>query len=150
MNTLIDDKRLREIIYECIEDMFQKKQRLDEMARVGFMNDLEVIVYTDDRGYIPHVHIIDRATKGQDFDTCIRLDKADYFLHGRHNDVLNSNERKDFNAFMNQPSRNVHYRNNYEAAVNLWNDNNSNSYVQIIDDKDGNVVVPDYTKLNAI
>ena len=36
-----------------------------------------------------------------------------------------------FNNFMHQPSRNIHYRNNYEYAVNLWNDNNSDSYIYI-------------------
>lgn len=52
MDNFIDDKRLREIIYECIEDVLHKKQRLDEMARVGCMDDLDVVVYTDDRVYI--------------------------------------------------------------------------------------------------
>ena len=45
---------------------------------------------------------------------------------------------------MRQPSRNVHYRNNYEHAVNLWNDNNSEAYIQIKEDEDGNIIMSDY------
>ena len=55
--------------------------------------------------------------------------------------------RKIFNDFMHQPSRNIHYRNNYEHAVNLWNDNNSDSYVQIREDANGNVLMPDYREI---
>ena len=48
---------------------------------------------------------------------------------------------------MHQPSRNIHYRNNYEYAVNLWNDNNSDSYIQIREDANGNVLIPDYREI---
>jgi hypothetical protein len=48
---------------------------------------------------------------------------------------------------MREPSRNVHYRNNYEAAVNLWNDNNLNPQIRIEEDENGEIIVPDYTKI---
>jgi hypothetical protein len=32
-------------------------------------------------------------------------------------------------------------------AINLWNDNNSESYIQIKEDENGNIIVPDYTQL---
>jgi hypothetical protein len=52
-----------------------------------------------------------------------------------------------FDDFMHEPSRNVHYRNNYEAAVNLWNDNNLNPQIQIEENENGEIIVPDYSKL---
>ena len=45
---------------------------------------------------------------------------------------------------MRQPCRSPKFRNNYEFAVEMWNANNSESYVQIREDKDGNLLQPDY------
>lgn len=142
--------KINEDIYnEFIEETNQrilerKRMHLDEMARIGKMNTFDIVVYTDDMGYIPHVHIIDSATRGEEFDTCVRLETNQYFLHGRHQDMFNTRQCKEFNEFMKQPHRNIHYRNNYEYAVNLWNDNNSNSYVQLKEDEEGNIIMPNY------
>lgn len=148
---------IEEIVRETINEVLlgnlsdghmHNSNRLDEMARVGFMgNNYDVIVWTDDPGYIPHVHVRDTSTKGKNFDTCIMLGDNKYFLHNNHMDKMNSKMCKMFNDFMHQPSRNVHYRNNYEHAVNLWNDNNSESYIQIQEDENGDVIVPDYTHI---
>ena len=128
--------KLKTIIRECIEEAFNERERmrLDEMARVGIMlNNLDVVVYTDDKGYIPHVHILDRGTNGRE--------------HGKHLDTFNSKQCKEFNEFMRQPCRNPKFRNNYELAVDMWNLNNSDSYVQIREDKDGNMIMPDYSTI---
>ena len=138
---------IKDIITETLRTEFARYMQLNEMARVGFMGNFDVIVNTDDMGYIPHVHIVDKATRGGQFDTCIRLETNRYFLHGGHKDTLNSKQRKMLNDFMHQPSRNIHYRNNYEHAVNLWNDNNSDSYLQIREDANGNVLMPDYREI---
>lgn len=118
------------------------------VARVGFIGeDFDVIIYTDDVEIIPHIHIIDRGTGGKEFNSCVMLERSQYFTHGVHTDVFNSKQMKDFNEFMNQPCRSPKYRNNYEFAVEMWNANNSSSYVQIAEDKNGNVIVPDYTDI---
>ena len=127
--------------------MDKKKHLLNEMARVGFMGPLEVIVYTNDPGHIPHVHIIDSATRGKEFDTCIMLGDNKYFLHGKHNDLLNSKLRKEFADFMEQPCRFPQYQNNYEFATMMWNANNSDSYIMAQTDAEGKVLVPDYRSL---
>ena len=51
---------------------------LQEMARIGYVDNLELIIWTDDPGNIPHFHIRDRSTKGEKFNCCIRIDKAEY------------------------------------------------------------------------
>lgn len=139
------EQRLKTFIRECICEELANKKRLDEMARVGIMNNtFDIIVYTDDRGYIPHVHVIDRATHGNDFDCCVQLERNQYFTHGHHSDMFNSKQCQLFDDFMKQPCRSPKFRNNYEFAVEMWNANNSESYVQIREDKDGNLLQPDY------
>lgn len=141
------EQRLKTMIRECIHEeiIAMKQKQLNEMARVGIMNNVyDVIVYTDDRGYIPHVHIIDRTTKGEEFNCCVRLEVNRYFKHGSHQDEFNSRQCKLFNDFMHQPCRSPKYRNNYEFAVEMWNANNSNSHVQITEDENGDIIMPNY------
>jgi hypothetical protein len=83
-------------------------------------------------------------TRGRDFDCCVQLETNKYFQHGAHQDIMPAKWCKEFYDIMCQPHRNIHVRNVYEYAVNLWNDNNSSSYVQIKEDENGNVIVPDY------
>ena len=147
METIYEYK-IRKIIQECVHDEIHKMNSLDEMARVGIMDNIfDIIVYTDDKGYIPHVHIIDTATRGEDFDCCVQLERNQYFTHGRHQDEFNSKQCKLFNEFMLQPCRSPKYRNNYEFAVEMWNVNNSESYVQIKEDENGNIIQPDYSTI---
>lgn len=142
------ENKLRQIIKERIHEEYYKRKRLDEMARVGIMaNTYDVIVYTDDMGNIPHIHILDTNTRGEDFDCCVRLETNRYFKHGRHQDELNTKQCKLFNEFMNQPCRSPKYRNNYEFAVEMWNTNNSNSYVMIKEDENGDIIIPDYNEI---
>ena len=123
------------------------ERHLHEMARVGFADDLIVWVWTDDPGYIPHVHVVDRETKGERLDACIRLDSPAYFKHGTHTDELNASQRKEFHRFMHQPAKNGLFRTNYEYAVMLWNDNNSEVSVTAKTDNAGNTIVPDYSEI---
>ena len=112
-----------------------------EMARVGFFNELEVYVRTDDPGNIPHFHIWDKTTKGDVFHTCIRIDKAEYFHHTGKEDLLNSREKRDLVKFLQSKSKNKRFETNWEYLVSMWNDNNSN----ILIDEDSRM--PDYTEL---
>lgn len=112
-----------------------------EMARVGFINEYEVYIHTDDPGNIPHFHIWDVNTKGKKFHTCIRIDEPKYFHHTGKEDVLNSGDRKDLVMFLNQQPKNKRFKTNWEYLLSMWNDNNSS--VEIDED----IPMPDYTKL---
>ena len=138
---------IRRIIREEVERAIDSRRLLTEYARVGFMDNLEVIVHTDDPGMIPHVHIVDKATRGRDFDCCVRLDTNQYFKHGIYRDEFNSSGCKAFNKFMHSPYKDDRYQNFYEFAVSMWDANNSNVSVEIKKDADGKVIVPDYTKI---
>ena len=115
---------------------------INEMTRIGYVGKFEIIVYTDDPGNIPHVHVIDASTRGQEFDSCVKLESAEYFPHGgKHTDKFNSKQRKDFNTFMSSKPGNNRYKTYYEYACSMWNDNNSK---YVIDESNAQ---PNYTNL---
>lgn len=134
---------MKSILRHMIKESFSMEEhRLNEMARVGFVDDFEVIVYTDDPGNIPHVHIVDTATRGEKFSSCIKLEVDEYFPHGgKYRDKFNAKERKAFDKFMRSKPRNNRYATNYEYACEMWNGNNLKTTV------DSSREQPDYTKL---
>jgi hypothetical protein len=129
-------------------EFLNESQLLTEMDRVGFLDELEICVYTDDPGNVPHVHIRDVATRGKLFDACVKLEYPEYFDHGCHTDTLNSKQKRELDEFMNSaPAKGV-FKTNYEKAVYMWNDNNSNKDVGFEYYDDGRVIVPDYTTIH--
>ena len=128
-------------------EFVNESKLLTEMARVGFMSDLQVIVYTDDPGNVPHVHIVDKEIPHR-FDCCVKLETPEYFDHGHHQDHLNTSERHKLNEFMNSKCKDSRYENNYDLAVSMWNLNNSDKTVQLERYDDGRIIVPDYSTLH--
>lgn len=118
------------------------RERLDEMARVGFFDEYEVYVHTDDAGHVPHFHLRDATTQGRVFDTCIELKTNKYFHHGGHQGILNSGERKDLAKFMESMNPQLKMT-NYKATCILWNLNNSKDNIEITDD----MAIPNYRTL---
>ena len=125
-----------------------------EMARVGWMGvgkdtqKYEIYIHTDDPGNIPHIHLRDYSTRGHEFETCISLVSAEYFLHGKYSDKMNNSLAKTFDNFMRAPSRNKKYNTNFEYAIDMWNDNNSSTNIEAQFDDNGNIIIPDYTNIN--
>jgi hypothetical protein len=120
---------------------------LKETARIGFMGDFEVFIYTDDSVHVPHFHVVDKMARGKEFNSCVVLENSQYLFHGNHSDELNPPQRKMLNDFMQMPCRNVHYRNNYEYAVDMWNMNNDEGCAIPKHDESGDVVVPNYSEI---
>lgn len=115
---------------------------LNEMARIGYIDDLELIIWTDDPGNIPHFHIRDKETKGNNFHCCIRLDEPSYFKHQGKMDVLNTKQKKKLINFLNSSSKMGNFEvKNWDKIIAYWNDNNSS--VILPDD----YPMPDYTLL---
>ena len=124
-----------------IKESFELKETvLNEMARIGKFDDLEVYVRTNDGGNIPHMHIWDSTTRGSRFHTCIRLDKAEYFHHTGKEDKLNSRQRKDLVNLLQAPYRRFNIT-NWERLLIEWNDNNSDIII------DENSPMPNYLEL---
>lgn len=99
---------------------------LEEMARIGFIDNLEIFIWTDDPGNIPHFHIRDISTKGDEFNCCVRIDKAEYFKHTGKEDVLNHKQKKNLIEFLNSTSKlgGIEIK-NWDKVIMYWNDNNS-------------------------
>lgn len=118
----------------------QEERYLMEMANIGSIdNKLVAIIRMNDPGNIPHFHIVDKATLGRDFHTCIKIEAPEYFHYEGKEDVLNSKQRKNLNDFLK--NKNELGVTNWKYLVTTWNINNSNKNV----DKD--IAQPDYTKL---
>lgn len=132
----------------------QPDEMILEMARVGWMGvgkniqKYEIYIHTDDPGNIPHVHLRDYATRGKQFETCISLVSGEYFLHGKYSDKMNNYLARAFDKFMKAPSRNKKYDTNFEYAVDMWNDNNSSTNVELKFDEQNNIIIPDYKNIN--
>ena len=107
----------------------KEKQNIYGMSRVGFIGELEVYVNTNDAGSIPHFHLRD-SDNWDKFHTCIRIDKAEYFLHEGKEDILNSRQQKELQEFMESKVAIKKYsdkfENNWELVCFLWDMNNSN------------------------
>ena len=121
------------------ENHLQSKMLL-EMAKVGPLNDeLVIYIWTNDGGNIPHFHIVDKATMGNEFHTCVKIMSAEYFHHTGKEDVLNSKQKK---ALMNFFTMSDKWGDNYwDIVLQEWNRNSSKIEV------DRNLPTPDYTKL---
>lgn len=116
---------------------------LNEMARIGYVDDLELIIWTDDPGNIPHFHIRDRSTHGDNFHCCVKITELEYFNHTGKEDKLNSKQRKNLVDFLNSTSKlgNIEVK-NWDKVIMYWNDNNSSILL------DSNTEMPNYLLLN--
>ena len=120
-----------------------KEDYLMEMARVGQYKNYEVIIWTNDNGKVPHFHLRDSNTHGEEFHTCICINEAKYFLHTGKEDKLNAKGRRELSDFLNSKSNAKRFESftNWQIVLTLWNMNNSDVLV------DEDLVMPDYTKL---
>ena len=110
-----------------------------EMAKVGPLNDeLVIYIWTNDGGNIPHFHIVDKATMGNEFHTCVKIMSAEYFHHTGKEDMLNSKQKKALMKFFTMSDK---WGDNYwDIVLQEWNRNSSKIEV------DRNLPAPDYTK----
>lgn len=138
MKEIYEALKLEELEFELID--YAEARLMGEMARIGYIGSYEVYIRTDDPGNIPHMHIWDRNTKGQDFHTCIRLDAPKYFHHTGKEDELNSSEKKALISFL-QSNHSKFNMTNWKYLLIQWNENNSN--VEINEES----TMPDYSKL---
>ena len=104
----------------------QKDHQLLEMAYIGTFSGYKVSIFGNE-GNIPHLHFYTENKKRNTYG-CIRLDKADYFKHGKHKDELNSKERKVFIEWIK--SKETPFKRFtdvlivWEYVCILWNENN--------------------------
>ena len=148
---VLSESELRRLISDAVRDAINElKHPIVEMARVGYIgkkNDYEVYIHTNDMGHIPHFHLRDAATQGEEFETCIQLKDNKYFLHGRYTSIANNSLRNAIAKFMESESRIVKGKTNYEIAVEAWNLNNSSSNIELSYNENNELIIPNYREI---
>ena len=127
------------------------REDINEMARVGFIpigseNTIEVYVHTNDAGKVPHFHVRKYGRNNSfEWETCIKLEKAEYFLHGRYKDKLpNRKTAKALHDMLSSEYGKPGFSGTYwHFAIAMWNANNSSVEIEVNDDSKQ----PDYSKL---
>lgn len=102
---------------------------------------VEVYVHTDDPGKVPHFHVMKRGS----WETCIKFESAEYFLHGSYKKKLPKRSLvKDMDKMLRKEKVILGIRTTYwKFAISMWNENNSD--IQLSEDPEQ----PDYTKLDT-
>lgn len=118
---------------------------IEAISKIGFLNketdpkaksNLELWIYSNDPGQIPHMHVHIEGER----DACIRFDSAEYFVHGFNDNKVSSKVAGWIDSLLRKPYKyGIDY---WQHAKDLWNENNSD--VEIPEDMEQ----PDYTKLN--
>lgn len=123
-----------------IESLLVKNGGIPDRANLGKMQDMELFILTEDPASEPCVHI---SSNGKEYVISLLAPK---YIDG--SETLSSSEKYKFNNFMNENSKIKNSFTNYELAVSLWNDNNTNRDVEIEYYDDGRVIIPDYSTLH--
>ena len=123
-------------------------RNLTEMARVGWIpvgseNSVEVYVRTDDGGMTPHFHVRKYSGSNRpEWETCIKYESADYFLHGKYRDRFpNTKLAKGLDKLFRTLNKDDPGRTYWQTAIIAWNLNNSTRKLPF------DLEQPDYTKL---
>lgn len=103
----------------------------------GRVKKQDINIYPNEGKYVPHVHI-EAGGSVNNFSCCVMLDKAEYFVHGKHKDKLTNKQAKILNEVMKSP---------YDDKFSIWEicvlfwERNSMNKVKVSQQ-------PDYSKLN--
>ena len=110
-----------------------------EMSTVGdFSKDKLTIRIFAKEGPVPHFHF---DNEEKEVHGCIRIDKAEYFSHGRHQAQLNSQQKKSLVEYLSAPADDaILTGTNWQFVLFLWNHENPQHKISFIE-------MPDYTKL---
>ena len=125
---------------ENSEFELNNEKKMMEMASIGDIDsELTIIIRMNDTENIPHFHIVDKVTLGNNFHTCIKIETPEYLHHTGKEDVLNSKQKKTLMKFFTMSDK---WGDNYwDIVLQEWNRNSSKIEV------DRNLSTPDYTKL---
>ena len=123
-----------------------ESKMLTEMAKIGSISNKVgqtgnyfIYVYSNEKT-VSHLHIKEKTGT---FSCCVKLDKADYFSHSRHKNVLTKELKKSLIHFLNQPNKKDNRFTNYEACVFAWNILNDGYEINT-------TVMPDYEQLETL
>lgn len=140
----VDEAESNELVYDEYGEVGFDPDFKPTQCPVEFKLSTENPTYivelrSNDNGNIPHFHIFDVDGK---FQTCVCIDKPQYFHHGVYDGVLNRRSCKALNELL-QRQVNVggQLMTNWARIVKAWNGNSGRRTIG------ATVACPDYTKL---
>lgn len=115
-----------------VDDLFTESSE-------GKIGKLQLYVYTGE-GTIPHFHLFEKDHK---FETCVCIDKPEYFHHGRKSGVLNSKQKE---LLIRELSKEVELDDGITCSLwrkikIIWNSDTRNKFKSVAKK------MPDYTEL---
>ena len=115
------------------------EETLDVNYSIKHHGKCKIAVY-ENEGPVPHFHIfsIDNT-----FICCIRLDKPEYFSHGKYKGKLSNSDIRKLITVLNTVDEELNMT-NFEYACYLWNKHTNTVKSKIKKP----YKMPDYTKLN--
>ena len=116
-----------------------------DFARIGDIDDnLEVSVGSRNGELLPHFHVWDKGTRGENFHVRIEIGRNAYFGYGRNDAVLDFRQRKMLVDFLNRkPQRTDAFSSHWDAILTLWNLSDSAIVV------DETLPTPDYSTITG-
>lgn len=120
--------------------MQTKNGPLYEMARIGEFAGFFVYVYGSE-GPVPHFHVLLGKPEAPSWESCIRIQGARYFQHGRKQETLNAKQKRQLVDFLRAPHKHFPDRQNWQILIIQWSMNNPDHEI------DPNLLMPDYTQL---
>lgn len=101
---------------------------MEGISRIGFIDDLEVYVNTDDSGSVPHFHI---KSKDGSFHSSVCIETPEYYFHDGDRDKLDPGTAAKLQRFMQSPVPFGKYRLSYwECLCISWEANNQGSQIK--------------------
>lgn len=110
-----------------------------EVSHMGSFSDahLTIRIFAED-GPVPYFHFVNKEAV---IHGCIRLDRAEYFVHNRYMSTLSDNQKKALVEFLLAPVDDENFPgSNWSALLYAWNTNNPQYKVSIKQ-------MPDYLEL---
>lgn len=113
------------------------------MSRAGVFSKFTVSIFTRE-GRIPYFRVCQGNPENPTWETCVKIEKSEYFHHGPKTGVLNSSKKKELMTFLKAKYSGAlpYSETNWGFVIGLWNINNPNSVQLPLDIK-----MPDYTEL---
>lgn len=118
-----------------------------EMATIkwGFMS-IKLAIYGDEGSGYPHFHFYKNLKPEEGVPAsyrsgggCLAIESTNYFVHGGHQEKLDSKEINGLITFLNEKNKTIDSITNWEYIIALWNDNNPEQKQLSMD-----LPIPDY------
>ena len=128
-----DDLKLEFFLWDNNNVMMEDTIDTFNLSKRG--NPCKLIIYPNE-GPKPHFHVV-----ANDFNSCVRLDVAEYFLHGIYTDTINSRQLKALIKRLKDVDDPLFGLSVWEILVVFWNKTHPKNRIKTRK-------MPDYKRLN--